>query len=104
MLKRKAFKQRLGLLLFVVVLVFTVIAAYLVNTRVMPYALLVPQTFSPQALQEDLLFLRKTLEEGHPGLYRYTSIAEMERLFDQTEQQLNHPMDELAFYRILAPL
>src|SRR5215471_10776041 len=104
MLKTKSFKRGLGLLLFVVVFVFTVIAAYVVNTNVLPYALLVPQTFSPQALQEDLLFLRKTLEEGHPGLYRYTSKAEVDKLFDETQHQLNHPMDELAFYRILAPL
>ena len=103
-LKRKAVKQKIGLLLFVVVLVFTVIASYFVNTYVVPYALLVNQTFSPQALNEDFLFLRKTLEEGHPGLYRYTSKAEMDRLFDETQHKLNRPMDELAFYRILAPL
>src|SRR5215470_8559384 len=104
MLKRKSFKQKLGLLLLVVVLVFTVIVSYVVSTNVLPYALLVPRTFSPQALNEDFLFLRKTLEEGHPGLYRYTSKAEMDRLFDETQQKLNHPMDEIAFYRILAPL
>ena len=104
MFKRKSLKQKIGLLLLVVVFVFTIIASYLVNTYVLPYALLVPQTFSPQALKEDFLFLRKTLEEGHRGLYRYTSKAEMDRVFDETEQKLNHPMDELAFYRILAPL
>ena len=64
MLKRKALKQKIGLLLLVVVLVFTIVAAYLLNTYLLPYSLLVPQTFSPQELTEDFLFLRKTLEEG----------------------------------------
>jgi hypothetical protein len=104
MFKKKSVKQKIGLVLLVVVFVCTIVAAYLVNTNVLPYALLVPQTFSPQALKEDFLFLRKTLEEGHPGLYRYTSKAEMDRLFDETQQKLNHSMDEIAFYRILAPL
>jgi hypothetical protein len=104
MVKRISFKQKLGLLLFVVIFVFTIVAAYLVNTNVLPYAPLVPQTFSPQELKEDLLFLRKTLEEGHPGLYRYTSKAVMDRLFAETQQKLNRPMDEIAFYRILVPL
>jgi hypothetical protein len=84
MLKRKSFKKKLGLLLFVVVFVFTVIAAYVVNTNVLPYAPLMPQTFSPQELKEDFLFLRKTLEEGHPGLYRYTSKSEMSSLLKTT--------------------
>src|SRR5262249_1378092 len=104
MLKRISFKRRLGLLLFVVVFVFTVIAAYLVNANVLPYALLVPQTFSMKEIKEDLFFLRKTLEEGHPGLYPYTTKANMDKLFDETKKKLNPPMDELAFYRILPPL
>jgi len=104
MLIWKSLKRKIGLLLLVVVLVFTVIASYLVSTYALPYALLVPQTFSPQELNEDFLFLRKTLEEGHPGLYRYTSKSEMDRLFDETRRKLNRPMDEIAFYRVLAPL
>lgn len=34
MLKRKSVKQKLGLLLLVVMLVFTVVASYFVNTNV----------------------------------------------------------------------
>jgi hypothetical protein len=47
--------------------------------------------------------MRSALEEGHPGIYRYTPKPELDRIFTAAENQLNQPMSVLAFYRVLAP-
>jgi hypothetical protein len=60
--------------------------------------------FEPEQLHEDFRVFRSALEEGHSGIYRYTSKAEMDRHFDQAEQSLKVKMDVLEFYRILAPV
>jgi hypothetical protein len=38
---------------------------------------------SPEKLREDFRILRGALEEGHPGIYRYTPKAELDKRFDQ---------------------
>ena len=58
--------------------------------------------FEPKQLQEDFQIARRALEEGHPGLYRYTKKRELDRIFDEAENSLNHPMDFYEFYRVLA--
>lgn len=58
--------------------------------------------FSPQQLQEDFQIARRALEDGHPGLYRYTTKTEMDRIFDQAGRSLDHPMDFYEFYRVMA--
>jgi hypothetical protein len=55
-------------------------------------------------LVEDLRILRKALEEGHSGIYRYTPKAELDGLFDETEKALNRPMTSIELYRVLAPV
>jgi hypothetical protein len=62
-----------------------------------------PPTFTPQQLVEDFHILRKALEEGHSGIYRYTPKAELDAVFDKTEKALSRPMTCLEFYRLLAP-
>ena len=37
------------------------------------------QTFTPAQLQSDLAILRAALDEGHPGIYRYTPKAGVDR-------------------------
>ena len=37
----------------------------------------------PEKLREDFRILRGALEEGHPGIYRYTPKAELDKRFDQ---------------------
>jgi uncharacterized protein (TIGR03435 family) len=59
-------------------------------------------TFSE--LRRDLHVLHDALEEGHPGIYRYTPKAEVDRSFQQVEAQLTHSLTALEFYRLLAPL
>lgn len=62
-----------------------------------------PQSFEPKQLQEDFQIARAALEEGHSGIYRYTKKAELDRRFEVALKSLNHPMDALAFYRVLLP-
>ena len=54
-------------------------------------------------LREDLHILRRALEEGHSGVYRYTPKADLDRQFDQAERALDRPMNVYEFYRVVAP-
>lgn len=60
--------------------------------------------FEPAQLRADFRIARQSLEEGHSGLYRYTKKAELDRIFDETEQSLDHAMDLYEFYRAMAPM
>jgi hypothetical protein len=62
-----------------------------------------PPAVQPEELREDFRILRNALEEGHPGIYRYTSKKELERRFDQAEKAFDRPMNVYEFYRIVAP-
>jgi hypothetical protein len=59
---------------------------------------------TPADLREDLAIARAALEEGHPGLYRFTPKPELDRAWDAAGKQLAVPMDAWQFYRILAPV
>jgi hypothetical protein len=61
-------------------------------------------TFEPSQLLADFRIARQALEEGHSGLYRYTSKAELDRVFDRAERSLSRPMSVLELYRVLAPV
>jgi uncharacterized protein (TIGR03435 family) len=61
-------------------------------------------TFTPAELRKDLQVLRESLEEGDPGIYRYTPKAEMDRAFDGAAKELDRSMTALEFYRALAPV
>jgi hypothetical protein len=57
-----------------------------------------------EQLREDFAILRTSLEEGHGGLYRYSTKAQVNRIFDEAEQAIVAPMTELEFNRFLAPV
>jgi hypothetical protein len=57
----------------------------------------------PEKLREDFQILRRALEEGHSGVYRYTPKADLDRQFDQAEKALDRPMNVYEFYRVVAP-
>ncbi|MDQ2947257.1 MAG: hypothetical protein M3Y27_15220, partial [Acidobacteriota bacterium] len=59
--------------------------------------------FEPRQLQEDFQIARQSLEEGQSGLYRYTKKADLDRIFDEAEKSLDHPMDFFEFYRVMMP-
>jgi hypothetical protein len=69
-----------------------------------PASELVAKTFKPSQLLADFRIARQALEEGHSGIYRYTSKAELDRIFDRAEQSLTRPMNVLEFYRVLTPV
>ena len=60
--------------------------------------------FRVEDLQEDFKLLRAALEEAHAGIYWYRSKSEMDLAFDNSFLSLDHDMDELEFFRIIAPL
>ena len=47
-----------------------------------------PDPVPPEKLREDFRILRGALEEGHPGIYRYTPKQVLDRRFDQAEKVL----------------
>ncbi len=57
----------------------------------------------PAQLQEDFQALRNALEEGHGGLHHYTPKSELDLAFDAAAAQLDRPMDEREFRRLLLP-
>jgi hypothetical protein len=60
--------------------------------------------FPLEQLQEDFTQLRNMLELLHPAVYRYSSEAEMDAMFDSAYQSLQDEMSLLEFYRVLAPV
>lgn len=61
-------------------------------------------TYSVPQLQADFGFLRRALEEAHPGLYWYTPKDSLDRCFARTAAALNHPMTEAEYWRLLQAL
>lgn len=62
------------------------------------------QGIKPAMLLEDFQIARKALEEGHPGIYRYTLKAEMDRIFETAAKSLDRSLTTDEFYRLLAPV
>lgn len=62
------------------------------------------KVFTVEQLKADLQVLRSSLEEGHAGLYRYTTKEEMDKLFAGIENSLVKPMTETEFLLKLKPL
>ena len=54
-------------------------------------------SLEPGQAREDFQLLRHALEEAHPGLYRYSSKAEMDRTFDAFAAKLNRPISTAEF-------
>ncbi|MEO5866353.1 MAG: S41 family peptidase [Sphingomonas sp.] len=67
-------------------------------------AVIVTHDLSVAQLREDFQRLRFSLEHAHPAPSRYTPKAEIDGQLNAIERQLNRPMTDLAFYRMLAPL
>jgi C-terminal processing protease CtpA/Prc len=49
------------------------------------------------AAREDFDLMRQALEEAHSGLYRYSSKAEIDRVFDAARAKLDRPMSKRQF-------
>ncbi len=59
---------------------------------------------SKDLLLEDLQLLERHLRLYHPGLYKYSTEAEFDEVFDTIESQIGQPMSAIDFYRLIAPL
>jgi C-terminal processing protease CtpA/Prc len=59
---------------------------------------------SVEALTDDIRILKEVLETVHPGLYRYTSKPDMDKLFADTKKQLDKPLTEIEFYKRINPI
>jgi C-terminal processing protease CtpA/Prc len=62
------------------------------------------RTFRQADLQSDFNFLRKALEETHPGLYRYTSKEVMTARLDSFYRQVKDNMPFYDYYKLLSAL
>ncbi|HEY0108523.1 MAG TPA: S41 family peptidase, partial [Fibrella sp.] len=62
------------------------------------------KVLSPSELQADFRYLRRLLEETHPGLYRYVPKAAMQAKLDSLAGQLSKPLPFYDFYRLVAGL
>ena len=62
------------------------------------------QKLPESALKEDFRIMRKALEDAHGGIYRYTSKPDMDRTFDRAYRKIDHPMTDLEFWRLTAPV
>jgi len=58
----------------------------------------------PQQLHADLAFLKSVLEEAHPSLYRYTSKDSIDARFAAADSQLNQPLTDMQFWKIVQPV
>jgi hypothetical protein len=58
----------------------------------------------PAAMQADFTYLRKALEETHPGLYRYVPKADMTRKMDSLYARLDGPLPYWSYYAMLSSL
>lgn len=59
-------------------------------------------SFSVQALQEDFMVFRGSLEDFHPGLYWYRTKPQIDSIFHQIQNSLTNPLSEREYFRILA--
>lgn len=59
------------------------------------------KTYPVEQLKEDFGLLRTALEEGHPGLYFYSSREDMDRLFNSSFERLSEPLTEAQFLRLV---
>jgi len=53
---------------------------------------------APAALKSDFLLLRDTLQKIHPGLYRYVSKADIDKMFDSCLATIHDSMTVTDFY------
>ncbi|MEP7144210.1 MAG: S41 family peptidase [Ferruginibacter sp.] len=62
------------------------------------------RVLEPGAMQQDFNYLRKALEETHPGLYMHHSKQEMQYITDSLYKSLNKPLAFFDFYKVVAYL
>ena len=60
--------------------------------------------FTVEELRADFTYWRDRLEQKHPLIYLYTPKYYLDSCFASIYQAINHPMNELEFYKLISPL
>jgi hypothetical protein len=60
------------------------------------------RTFYPSQLKEEISVLKESLTTLHPGLYKYNTKQQIEKLFTDLNNNTTKPLNEKDFYLLLA--
>jgi hypothetical protein len=63
-----------------------------------------PNLLTPAGMQQDLQLLKTAWEQFHPGLYRFNTKQEIDRLFERAVVDASRPLSRKAFYMLLSQL
>jgi hypothetical protein len=88
--------KQIATILFIWLVPLNTLYGQTANTREM--------LFSVAELKSDIKYLKKKLENNHPGLYLYTSKSIIDKVFDSLENSIAKPLSELEFYKHIAIL
>lgn len=67
------------------------------------HLLVTAQTLTPEQTRTDLSYLKRRLDQLHPGIGFYTPPSRMEQLYDSLYNRLTAPMPYLTFFHHLSP-
>jgi hypothetical protein len=62
----------------------------------------ISRTFYPSQLKEEISVLKEALTTLHPGLYKYNTKQQIEKLFADLNSKTTKPLNEKDFYLLLA--
>jgi hypothetical protein len=79
---------RLFLLSLLIIAVGTVGSQFNSQASVGAIRVVAAEALTPAQTQSDFDLMRKALEEAHSGLYRYSTKADMDRIFDKERAKL----------------
>lgn len=64
--------------------------------------ILTKRTLSATDLHEDFKIFKETMTTIHPGIYRYQTPENLNKLFDEFETKLKTPLPEAEFFKLIA--
>lgn len=61
-------------------------------------------SFTPEEVRADMVFLKKRFEKIHPGMYYYMSKEDYNKKYDSLYNTINQPLNYLETFRVLSQL
>jgi C-terminal processing protease CtpA/Prc len=95
-------KLKLFLLSLLIVAFGTVGSQFNSQASVAAIRVVAAEALTPAQTQSDFDLMRKALEEAHSGLYRYSTKADMDRVFDKERAKLGRAMTRTEFLLVLS--
>ena len=80
---------------------YLLITAFIISFKI-SFGQEISRTFYPSQLKEDISVLKEALITLHPGLYKYNSKQQIEKLFTDLNSKVTKPLNEKDFYLLLA--